>query len=261
MGILDRLARAEREIQKRLDRLFGADSARTPLEVRRQILEELESRIVIDRGKRLFPFDGVRVRLFAPDAQAQEVFAAAFVHDGSLESDIRQLLGNAGKPGKPHIEIALEVADPSSAELSGKSHQLELTTLDTAKAAPAHTGEASLTVMSGAAEQPVYVVAKDRFYIGRLGEVLDKDGRLLRRNDLVFLDNGDEINSTVGRAHAYLWFNREKGEFRVVDEVSRYGTRVFRDNRNIEVSPGNPRGTGLRPGDRIYFGRACVRLD
>ena len=82
-----------------------------------------------------------------------------------------------------------------------------------------------------------------------------------RRNDVVFLDNGDETNSTVGRAHATVYFNREKNEFRLVDDVSRYGTRIFREGRSIEVPGGNRRGIRLRSGDEIYLGRACLRFE
>ena len=73
-----------------------------------------------------------------------------------------------------------------------------------------------------------------------------------------FADNGDEINSTVGRAHATVFFDEEKGDYRIADEASRYGTRIFRENRSIEVPPGKSSGVKLRPGDEIYLGRASL---
>ena len=111
------------------------------------------------------------------------------------------------------------------------------------------------------AEQPVYRLKNDRILIGRLSEVTDREGRLVRKNDVVFLDNEDDINSTVGRIHARIWFDFEKQEFRIMDEVSRYGTRVLRDGRYLEIPGGNPRGVRLRSGDEIFCGQACVRFE
>ena len=45
MRFLDALLRAEREIERRIDKAFGRGAARTPLELRREILDEVESRI------------------------------------------------------------------------------------------------------------------------------------------------------------------------------------------------------------------------
>ena len=53
----------------------------------------------------------------------------------------------------------------------------------------------------------------------------------------------------------------EAGDYRVCDDESEFGTRVFRDGRSIEVPSGNRRGEKLRAGDEIYLGRACLRFD
>jgi hypothetical protein len=49
--------------------------------------------------------------------------------------------------------------------------------------------------------------------------------------------------------------------YRICDDGSEFGTRVFRDGRQIEVPAGNRRGERLRPGDEIYLGRACLRFE
>ena len=118
-----------------------------------------------------------------------------------------------------------------------------------------------MTVLKGSAEKALYEMKKDRILVGRLPEVLDREGRMIRRNDVVFLDNGEEVNASVGRAHSRIWFDSEKQEFRIMDEVSRYGTRIMREGRSIEVPSGNTRGVRLRSGDEIYFGRACLRFE
>jgi pSer/pThr/pTyr-binding forkhead associated (FHA) protein len=75
----------------------------------------------------------------------------------------------------------------------------------------------------------------------------------------VFEENAHEANGTVSRQHAHI--RREDGQYRVADDGSEFGTRVFRDGRSIEVPAGNRRGERLRPGDEIYLGRACLRFE
>ena len=82
---------------------------------------------------------------------------------------------------------------------------------------------------------------------------------MTRRNDVVFEEGADEANGTVSRRHAHI--KLEDGEYRICDDGSEFGTRVFRDGRSIEVPAGNRRGERLRPGDEIYLGRACLRFE
>jgi pSer/pThr/pTyr-binding forkhead associated (FHA) protein len=65
--------------------------------------------------------------------------------------------------------------------------------------------------------------------------------------------------ATVSRRHAHI--RLEGGEYRISDDESEFGTRIFRDGRSIEVPAGNRRGERLRPGDEIYLGRACLRFE
>ena len=66
-------------------------------------------------------------------------------------------------------------------------------------------------------------------------------------------------SSTVSRSHAHI--RAEAGVYRLCDDSSEFGTRVFRDGRSIEVPAGDRRGEKLRPGDEIYLGRACLRFE
>ena len=100
---------------------------------------------------------------------------------------------------------------------------------------------------------------KPRINIGRLAELTDSEQRVVRRNDVVFEEGADEANATVSRSHAHI--RLDSGEYRVCDDESEFGTRVFRDGRPIEVPAGNRRGEKLRPGDEIYVGRACLRFE
>jgi pSer/pThr/pTyr-binding forkhead associated (FHA) protein len=92
-----------------------------------------------------------------------------------------------------------------------------------------------------------------------MAELTDAEERVIRRNDIVFQEGGDDANATVSRRHAHI--RLDAGEYRICDDESEFGTRVFRDGRPIEVPAGNRRGEKLRPGDEIYLGRACLRFE
>jgi len=92
-----------------------------------------------------------------------------------------------------------------------------------------------------------------------MSELVDAGQRVIRRNDIVFEEGADEANATVSRGHAHI--RHEAGEYRICDDESEYGTRIFRDGRSIEVPRGNRRGEKLRPDDEIYLGRACLRFE
>ena len=90
--------------------------------------------------------------------------------------------------------------------------------------------------------------------------MLDRDKRVVRRNQVVFTERDNGINQTVSRAHAHI-LRTPGGEYRLFDDNSSCGTRVFRGGRTIPLPSGSPRGTTLRSGDEIYIGQACLRFD
>jgi hypothetical protein len=261
MGIWEKLLKAERSIRKRIENAFGPDMTQTLLEVRREILEQVESRIMMDANGKVFPFGKVVVLLQPPAGILHDAFETAFLQGGSLKEDILKRLkdAEARHPDELGIVVQLQAPDLQEPKLASRS----LFRLDFVKPDPLSKRkipETDLVIAKGSAEQASYRMKKERILIGRLSEVLDREGRMVRKNDVVFLDNGDEINSTVGRAHARIWFDPETQGFRIMDEISHYGTRIVREGRSIEVPGGNPRGIRLQSGDEIYCGQACLRF-
>jgi hypothetical protein len=115
-------------------------------------------------------------------------------------------------------------------------------------------------VIKGASTRKTYVLAGERTNIGRIAEVLDKERRVARRNQVVFAEGGDPVNDTVSRAQAHIR-RMPGGEWRLFDDRSSQGTRIFREGRTIALPSGSPRGVRLHSGDEIYFGQACVRFE
>ena len=258
MGIWKKLLETEWNIRKRLARAFGRrDPLRTPAEVRREILEQVESKIASEALGKDFPYARVVVELRPPTQLLRDIFETAFLRADSLRNGIAEKLQNVRHPGA--FEIIVRLEQHPEAPSPGP-----LFALDFVKPDPPpqpEIPETRITISKGSAERPAYRMRRDRILIGRLSEIQDREGRMVRKNDVVFLDNGDDINSTVDHAHARVWFDTETQEFRIMDEVSRFGTRIVREGRSIEVPGGNPNGIPLRSGDAIFFGQACMRFE
>jgi len=238
----------ERGFRSFTERVFGAAQSGELLLVHRAILEEIETKVqTAGRGKRIFPYSLVTVTLISADADRRAIYAAAFANEARLANDVRQALEGAGcqLPRGFSVEVKTAESGDSAFEIAFGT------------AVPAPPAPASLVVMKGKAESEVYPISKPRTNIGRLAELTDGESRVLRRNDVVFLEAGDEANGTVSRKHAHVQF--ANGEYRIADDASEFGTRVFRDGRSIDVPAGN-RGEKLRSGDEIHLGRACLRF-
>src|SRR5204863_1976544 len=85
--------------------------------------------------------------------------------------------------------------------------------------------EIRVNVVRGQATQPSYSFAEPNVRIGRSAAPVDSMGRP-RRNHVVFLEDGDEHSRTVGRAHASIHYDRDRGEYRLFDDGSHNGTRL-----------------------------------
>ena len=261
MGFWDRLQKAEQNIKKRVENAFGHGASQTPLEVRRAILDQVEFRIVVDTSGNRFPFGKVQVQLKPPTEALRDVFEAAFLEDDSLKADILEKLKESQAKCPGELEIIIEILPVPDNPTLEPSLPFDIEFVKPEPLPKAEVPGTTLVVAKGTAEKTEYRFKKERILVGRLAEVLDREGRLVRKNDVVFLDNGDDINSTVGRSHARIWFDHERREFCIMDEASRFGTRIIREGRSIEVPSANPRGIRLRYGDEIYFGQACLRFE
>lgn len=261
----------ERTFRKWTERAFGPAESDELLLVHRAILEEIEGKIqTIQRGQRLFPYNYLRVRLVSPEAERRALFQAAFAQDRRLENDIRESLHGAGcalptgfavdvetaEEGPKGFEIAYSIREAPAVPAPAPAPVAEPE--PEAKAAPA---PGRLVVVRGKAAEDSYTIDKPRINIGRMQELTDSQQRIVRRNDVVFEEGGDDANATVSRAHAHIRFNREAHQYRICDDESEYGTRIFREGRSVEVPAGNRRGERLCAGDEIYVGRACLRFE
>ena len=249
----------EREFRKWTQKVFGAAESNELLVIHKAILDEVESKIqTVRRGKQIFPYNRLQIRLACPDAGRQALFQAAFVQSGRLENDIRECLAGAGCEFPAGFSAGVEIAEGCAKPFEVVYGMREIPPASTADSP---VSPARLVIVRGKANQESFVLAKARTNIGRLAELTNYRQQVIRRNDVVFEEGADEVNATVSRGHAHIAFDPASGSYRVCDEASEYGTRVFRDGRSIEVPRGSPRGERLRAGDEIYLGRACLRFE
>jgi hypothetical protein len=244
--------------------LFEAPLAQAPspeeppelAEIRLAVLDEVQEKSYRSGGRKVFPYDLLRIELRGVEASRCGVFSGVFFRK-YLEGEVRRALAGSGcrypeglrvavavtpglpKPGEPWLRI-----EPGLAERS----------LEAAKTA-------SLVVREGTANVGEVRLDKARINIGRNVDVVRAEG-LFRRNDLAFAED-TEINRSVSREHAHIVFDKTAREYRLFNDrwyplgSHDCGIWIVRDGMSQEVHR-NSRGTRLEPGDEIHFGQAVV---
>ncbi len=251
------------KIGEGLDRLLGRKRIPKADELTAEILLQFKNRVEAETWK-AFPYRILRIRLQPSTKRMARRFKKDLLESGSLKSSLSAALKKQDSdvlfPENFEFSLTLEEAQARSESTANPPSFFEMDFLDPVLRSEQRIPKQLIEILKGIAEKPTYHFSKERMLIGCLPEVHDKEGRLVRKNDVVFTHEGDEINATVSTMHARIWFDPEIGEFRIMDESSRYGTRLVRSGHSIEVPADNLRGVGLRHGDEIYFGQACVRF-
>jgi FHA domain len=241
-----------------------------PVEIHRAVLEDVEAQAVsVGGGRRVFPFDRVEVRLLAASPEERARFEAVARAGWDLAREVKERFRAQGVEAPPSLAIPVEVTEERSPEFGDRRYALAFRQTEALHAdrepglgaAPSRNARPllRLAVLKGKAAQDAYELDLERVYLGRLPEVLDVAGRVKRRNDVVFLDEG-EASQTVSREHARIAWDAESRAFWLRDEGSASGTLLLRDGRAIEVSRHDRRGVRLASGDEVYLGRAAVKV-
>jgi hypothetical protein len=219
----------EREFRRWTVKAFGPAESDELLLVHRAILEEVEGKVqTVQRGKRIFPYNHLRVCLVSPDASRRALFQAAFAGDDRrLEQDLRGCLAGAGCEVPAGFAVEIETA-----EQGAKGFEIHYQMGAVAREAPA----ARLVVVRGKANQESFNLNSARINIGRRAELTDSLDRVIRRNDVVFEEGADEANATVSRGHAHVKLDRETSEYRICDDSSEYGAVPSKSPREARAA-------------------------
>jgi pSer/pThr/pTyr-binding forkhead associated (FHA) protein len=268
MDFAGKAQKIERKLARSLDAAIGELVGReepAPLEIVHAVLDRAEREIQeVGRGRRVFPFNAVRVVVFAGtrDREARARLDAVIAGPPSLGDRLAERLAAAGCA---RVAIAIETAyvKQRGSEWEDPRFHVAFDRVD-AQAARSATAPArgavpriKLTIVKGSAAQRVYVFTGGRIDIGRRAEVVDQHQRLIRTNQIAFAEDGADENQSVSRRHAHIEF--ADGCYRIRDDRSAHGTSLVRNGRTIKVVAG-ARGAKLSPGDEIVLGHARLRV-
>jgi len=254
------------EIEKTIDRAFrsftrqafGVERSNDLVVLHHSILEEIESKVqILARGQKVFPFPHVNVTIVGDTPQRRELLQAAFGQ--RLQSDVLSALRGVRCEIPQGFAVSVNVVEQAFApvEVTYANEAASPKAASDAPEVPLAPGR--LVVVKGKSDTTEVSLDRKRTNVGRMSELVDSTGRVLRRNHVAFEDGADEVSATVSRRHAHI--EMDQGDYLLMDDRSEFGTSIFRDGRSIELVKGGRRGEKLRPGDEIYFGRACVRFE
>lgn len=264
MNILRKAWKLEEGIARALDgvaRSATRPASAEPLEIVHAVCDAVATEVQpAGRGRRVFPFNRIKVSLVAPSKEARARLSAVFDSEPSLSARIADRLRSAGcepldlvvrtvyvpseQPGWSNAQWHVEYARASSTGVIESTCEPGQPVIE-------------LTIVHGAAETPSSSFAQARVDLGRCTEVRDERNRLIRTNHIAFADAAGPINHSVSRRHAHIEFTADSGAYRVHDDRSGHGTGVLRDGKVIPV-PAGARGIRLRSGDEIVLGEARV---
>jgi hypothetical protein len=233
-------------------------TARQPLEVVHAIVHGIEREIQpAGRGFVVFPYTQIRIWIAAPTPRERARLAAACEGPPSLTDRIVERLAAAQRDGSsPHVKMTF-VAKGKDEWIDPDFH------IEYARTAPVAVDASSparidLTVLQGTAERTSYSFPGGTVSLGRGAEVRDARDRLIRTNQVAFVEGGGDINASVSRRHARIQYDPDTGAFRLHDDGASLGTSVIRDGRDVPAP--RARGLRLRSGDVIVLGQARVRV-
>jgi FHA domain len=261
---MSRLQKLEHRIDQKLRKVLRSSSPnqeREPIELYRSILDEVTSRVdAMARGKRIFAYSRVSVRVLVLNPERRRSYELVFTEADPLTRDIKSHFEENRVEYPTHFKVDVELVD--SLPLDGGERGFEVVYSNpSAPSTHPDTFQIRLTILVGNAEKDQYDFAKPRINIGRLAEVLDSDLRMVRRNEIAFKDDSSVENSTVSRAHAHLEYDPDARRFRLFDDGSARGTTVIRDGSVIPVPQGNSKGILLQLSDEIILGKVRIRFE
>ena len=270
MDIASKARKLERRISRTVDAAvdeFMGKSATAPLEIVHAVVDRAEQEIQeIGRGRRVFPFNHVRVLVVAApaDKEGRARFSAVIDGPPSLADRLSDRLRSAGCAvtaiGTEVVYVRRRGGEWPNADFHV---EFERTAQPAAPPPAAPVAEQipriKLAVVKGSADHRAYAFSGGRIDIGRRAEVVDQRQRLIRTNHVAFSEEGADANQSVSRRHAHIEFSPPDRCYRIWDDRSAHGTSIVRGGRTIKV-PAGARGTRLETGDEIALGQARLRV-
>lgn len=267
MDILRKVRDLESTIARQFDsaaKRLARPGAREPLDIVHAILEAVDREIQPgSRGRRVFPFNRIRVSVVAPSREARVRLETVFAGEYGLQRRIMDKLRSAGCGP---ADVCVVTTYVGRAHKNWQDPEFHVAFAKVEEAAPidrieipSSPARLDITVLRGVAEKKSYSFASERIDIGRCAEVKDAGSRLIRTNNVAFLEDAVENNHSVSRQHAHIIYQSGSREFRLYDDGSVHGTHIVRHGTTVTVVPGS-RGVRVQSGDEIVVGDARMRI-
>ena len=266
MDILTKVRNIESNLASRFDtaaKKLTKSGPREPLEIVHAIVDAIGREIQSSgRGKYAFPFNSIQVSVLALSREVRDRLHSVLEGESGVRRRIEDKLRSAGCRA---TEVAVSITYAGRAQTTWRDPEFHIKfanvevpqpASDVAAAAPTRL---ELTVSRGTAARRTYVFAAERIDLGRCAEVKDANGRLIRTNDITFVEGAGEVNQSVSRQHAHIARQPGSQEFRLYDDGSVRGTHIVRHGKTVPVPRGS-RGVRLQSGDEIGLGDARLRV-
>ena len=257
-------------VREFFDTPLAADAP--PIEWLQAVLVLVERQVVpAGRGTRVLPGAGLRIRAVVPVERRTAMEAVM----ATAPDRVRERLAEVRCEVPEGLRVRHEWLDAPDADwpadrllevivetdaTGDRSPRPDPSPSVAAVVAPSMTATVlEITVLRGTANLTVARFTETTVGLGRGADPADDHGPA-RHNHVAFDDDADEINRTVGRAHARVRYDAVTATYRIFDDGSRNGTSILRDGAVLAVGARDPRGVRLRSGDEVRLGRAAVRI-
>ena len=264
MDILQRVRRLETALSARIERAAAhvrTAGPREPVEIAHAIVDDVARHIQPGgRGRNVFPFTRIKVSVVAGDKDARARLEAVLDGDPNLADRIVERLGTAGCATSDLDIRTTFVSEPGRDWIDQDFHVDCQRVSARARSTPVEPPDATikLTIEHGKADKASYTFTGPRVDLGRGATVRDRRERVIRTNQVAFVDGAD-ANAGISRQHAHIVYDASARQHRLCDDRSAHGTSIMRSGRLISV-PAGARGIRLLAGDVILLGDARVKV-
>jgi hypothetical protein len=265
VNILTKVRNIESNLASRFDtaaKKLTKSGPREPLEIVHAIVDTIGREIQsTGRGKFAFPFNSLQVLVLAPSREVRDRLHTVLEGESGVRRRIEDKLRSAGCRAS---DVAVTISYAGRAQTNWRDPEFHIKFANVevpqpATVAPTAPARLELSVSRGTAARRTYVFVAERIDLGRCAEVKDSAGRLIRTNDIAFVEGAGEINQSVSRQHAHIDRQPQSQEFRLYDDGSVRGTHIVRNGKTVPVRQGS-RGVRLQSGDEIGLGDARLRI-
>jgi hypothetical protein len=266
VDILTKVRKIESTIASRFDtaaKKLTKSGPREPLEIVHAVVDAVGLEIQSSgRGKYAFPYNSIQVSVLAPSREIRDRLHIVLDGASGVRRRIEDKLRSAGCRASD-VAVTISYAGRAQANWRDPEFHIKFARVDVPEppgdVAPTAPPRLELTVSRGTAARRSYVFDAERIDLGRCVAVKDTDGRLIRSNDIAFVEGAGEVNHSVSRQHAHIAHQPGSQELRLYDDGSVHGTYIVRNGRTVTVPRGS-RGVRLKSGDEIGLGDARLRI-